>query len=164
MIALQRLPVLVFFVLAGTAAGLTLFHFKPLVGGVLLDEIFRYSQSVSLIDGMTLAQKATHIKLTLFADMLFPLCYGLLLAGLTIRIYHHTSPWLVSPALLAAGVDILENLVQVAALSGHTNLLVCKSFLTPAKYGLVLVALCIVVFGALLRRFRKTTVRCSGVK
>lgn len=155
MIALQRPPVLLFLALIGAAVGFMLFHSKPLVGGVFLDEIFHYQESISLINGMTLSQKTAHIRLSLFADMLFPLCYGLFLTGLAIRVYSNTTPWLVSPALLAIGVDILENIIQVAALLDHTGVLVYKPFLTSVKYALILVALCIVVFGGLLQKFQE---------
>ncbi len=108
--------------------------FTEATGGIILDTIGPVSDAQALLASMSEAQKLAHFRLTLWLDMLFPLAYGGLFAGLTLRYFQTYGKWLVLPALLVIPVDITENVIQLLALSGSESLLGVKALLTPTKF------------------------------
>ncbi len=108
--------------------------FTEATGGIILDTIGPVSDAQALLASMSEAQKLAHFRLTLWLDMLFPLAYGGLFAGLTLRYFQTYGKWLVLPALLVIPVDITENIIQLLALSGSESLLGVKALLTPTKF------------------------------
>ena len=74
--------------------------------------------------------------MTLVIDMIFPLAYGCLLAGLTLRFLGKPGKWLAIPAVIAMFTDLFENVIQLVALRGNETLLLVKAVITPIKAGL----------------------------
>lgn len=80
-------------------AGLALW--TPSVGGVSLDSLAAVDDVQTLIVSMSPAQKNSHFWMTLLLDMLFPLAYGGLFCGLTLRHAASYGAVLAVPALIA---------------------------------------------------------------
>ena len=124
--------------------------FIPSTGGVILDNMGPVTEAQALLGSMSEAQKLAHFRITLWLDMAFPLAYGGLFAGLTLRNFKTYGKWLALPALLVIPVDIIENIIQLVALSGSEDLLGVKSLLTPTKFMLFNVAGSISLFSIAL--------------
>ena len=127
---------------------------KPLVGGTFLDSVASVPEVQNLLVKMSSAQKDSHFLMTLLLDMLYPLVYGSLFAGLTLRVFGSHVSWLSIPAFIVIPVDLAENVIQLIALKGNEVLLPLKAVLTPVKFALfyvagviALVALAYAVFG-----------------
>ena len=131
---LTKTTTLAFLLLTFMALILGFSIFTEATGGIILDTIGPVSDTQALLASMSEAQKLAHFRLTLWLDMLFPLAYGGLFAGLTLRYFQTYGKWLVLPALLVIPVDITENVIQMLALSGSESLLGIKALLTPTKF------------------------------
>ncbi len=134
--------------LAGAGFGLL----QPHVGGVYLDTLADPEAALSP------AQRAAHFQVTLFLDSLFPASFGLLCAGLALRLPAPWSRYGPMPAIMAILLDLAENGIQLVALCGGADLLAAKAWVTPGKFFLFALALAIGVIsvaGALLARIRR---------
>jgi hypothetical protein len=160
---LTKTTTLAFLLLTFMALMLGFRIFTEATGGITLDTILDtigpVSDAQALLASMSEAQKLAHFRLTLWLDMLFPLAYGGLFAGLTLRYFQTYGKWLVLPALLVIPVDITENIIQLLALSGSESLLGVKALLTPTKFILFQLsaglALTSVLVAAARRRWRR---------
>ncbi|MEL8055552.1 MAG: hypothetical protein AAGK66_05320, partial [Pseudomonadota bacterium] len=75
-------------------------------------------------------QRSAHAWMTATLDVAYPLTYGALFAGLTLRAL---KPVFAIPAIAVIPTDLVEGFVQVLALNGNYELLWLKAFVTPAK-------------------------------
>ncbi len=129
-------------------------HMKPMIGP-LLDFAISGAAAAQALSAMSPAQKQAHLLMTAFIDTPYPIFYGALFAGLTARFATRRRLRLASPMLIGVGLDYIENGAQIAALSGWPAALAIKSFVTPAKFTLVLAGIAIALFlivAALVRR------------
>ena len=92
---------------------------RPLVGGLLLDEVADSAAVLSMLSAMSFEQMAWHIAVTAGFDFLYlyPLAYVVLFAGLIIRGFGRYSPALLLPLVILITADLVENLSQIALLS-----------------------------------------------
>lgn len=140
--------------LAGAGFGLL----QPHVGGVYLDTLADPEAARALLAALSPAQRAAHFQVTLFLDSLFPASFGLLCAGLALRLPAPWSRYGSMPAIMAILLDLAENGIQLLALSGSADLLAAKAWVTPGKFFLFALALAIggiSVAGAVLARIRR---------
>ena len=88
---LTKTTTLAFLLLTFMALMLGFRIFTEATGGITLDTILDtigpVSDAQALLASMSEAQKLAHFRLTLWLDMLFPLAYGGLFAGLTLRYF-----------------------------------------------------------------------------
>ncbi len=152
---LTRTPVLwALFVL--TVALFVGFNFwTPAVGGMILDTVGPVDEVQALLASMTDAQKASHFRMTLGLDMIFPLIYGGLFIGLIFRNFDKAARWLAIPAFAVIPIDLAENTIQLMALQGNESLLGAKALLTPAKSLSFLVAALIALAGLVIATVRR---------
>jgi len=129
---------LLFFFTVVLMAGFVLW--TPSVGGVGLDGISSVAEIESLLAGMSESEKDSHFWMTLLLDMLFPLAYGGLFAGICLKHAGRYARYLVLPALVVIPVDMLENIIQLLALKDNVSFLELKALLTPTKFFLFYVA------------------------
>lgn len=104
----------------------------------IIDEMYNPDAVREHIQGMTPKQRHVHILLTATLDVLFPLIYGSLYAGLAWRSFgagkgRLRQVLIMLPSVLVVPVDLTEGFLQVRALSGHDNAIVAKAWVTPAK-------------------------------
>ena len=90
---------------------------RPLVGGLLLDEVAESAAVLSMLSAMSFEQMAWHIAVTAGFDFLYPLAYVVLFAGLIIRGFGRYSPALLLPLVILFTADLVENLSQIALLA-----------------------------------------------
>lgn len=90
--------------------------FRRAAGGKYLDELISRSKSQSLIDQLKPTQVTAHIWVTRVLDTMFPACYGLCLAAITLRFSGTANVWLILPVVFAVSADYLENWSQLTAL------------------------------------------------
>ena len=124
---------------------------ENLLGVKLLDKILTLSESNLVLQSMSDSRRNAHIWITLILDTLFPVVYGLLLIGTTMKLYSNQTLGWIAPALILVAVDLIENMVHVLALLSHEPVLVFKRFLVPAKWLLTAVAVVIIVIPGLKR-------------
>jgi hypothetical protein len=136
--------------LATVAIAIGFSFWIPTLGVEILDRVASKDEVHSLLMSMTDVQKDSHFMMTLVLDMIFPLAYGGLFAGLTLKYGGKPGVWLALPALLVIPVDLIENTIQLLALSSSEGLLPVKAVLTPAKFVLFNLA-GIIALGALAR-------------
>ncbi|MEO0467293.1 MAG: hypothetical protein AAF216_12190 [Pseudomonadota bacterium] len=121
--------------------------FVPGTGGTLLD--FQLTGAAAEEALMLLKSRpnavGVHLYLSAGVDMVYPLSYGLFVAGVCIRYGGQHGVMLAVPILGAAAVDISENIVQIIALAGDTSVLWLKSILTPAKFVLAAIGSCLAI-------------------
>ena len=126
---------------------------EPLIGGTALDSVATMETVQSLLLGMSDTQKDSHVLMTIILDMVYPFAYGLLFAGLTLKFAKKIGIWLALPAFVVIPVDIVENIIQLMALTGSGILLPVKEVLTPIKFILFtlsgVIAISSLVFGVL---------------
>ena len=121
----------------------------PAVGGTILDNISSVDQLQELLASMSDEQKASHFWMTISLDMLFPLAYGGLFAGLALKHGGKFGLWLAIPAILAVPADLLENITQLIILSGNDGLLGVKAVISSAKLILLPIA-ALIAIGSLI--------------
>ena len=115
----------------------------------LLDEIYSLDDVRNVLNKMSEEQKVAHIWITATLDLIYPVIFGALLAGLTLRLLPKYGLYLVGPAIIGVFLDLSENVVQILALLDFHSLLGAKAILTPGKMALFLVAFLIVIIGFL---------------
>ncbi|MEL6662976.1 MAG: hypothetical protein AAFR33_08230 [Pseudomonadota bacterium] len=138
---LRRLGTLPVLAVSGTIMVVThlVIHtfFVPGTGGTLLD--FQLTGAAAQDALMLIKSRPNavgiHLYLSAGVDMLYPLAYGIFVAGLCFRYGAPRGGLYALPILAAAGFDIAENVVQVIALTGDPEILALKTVLTPAKFG-----------------------------
>ena len=113
----------------------------------LLDGITSPSKARNILDQMTQNQKELHVWITATLDVAYPLSYGSLFAGSALRFFQKYGIYLALPALLAIIADLIEGFIQILALTDTSDLLALKEYVTPFKYGMVILGLVIAVFG-----------------
>lgn len=114
--------------------GVSFSYMPRLVGGELLDIQVNAAEAYARLSEMSSWHKSNHIWITLLLDSLYPLAYGGFLAGIAARFAKSWRTFAVVPAFATIIADFVENLVQVAALSGFENVLALKSVITPIKF------------------------------
>ena len=90
---------------------------RPLVGGLLLDEVTDSAAVLSMLSAMSSEQMAWHIVVTAGFDFFYPLAYVVLFAGLIIRGFGQYSPALLLPLVILFTAELVENLSQIALLA-----------------------------------------------
>ncbi len=155
---LSRTWVLAGFFVAMLAIGYSFSFVQTATGGELLDMVFTEAKAKARLDDMSADQKRAHLWATLINDTAYPLAYGGLFAGLIWRFAGSRRRWFVIPALAVIVADLAENATHALALTGNDALIGLKDFLTPAKFGLFLLAAICVLASLVLaaaRRVRK---------
>ncbi|MEO0881895.1 MAG: hypothetical protein AAFY34_04105 [Pseudomonadota bacterium] len=152
-------PLIIVSTIAFFVIGYSFSVYAPRIGGPILDVLASRSDVLARLEAMDAAQMSAHFEMTLFADMLYPVAYALMLGGLAMRAFPKAGWWLAVPAFAAGGADIAENIVQLMALQGSVGLVGLKAFLTPTKFLLlvasaILVIVCWLVVGG--KALRKT--------
>lgn len=142
---LARTPVIIFLLIAFILLGASFYFVEQAVGGPLLDVQTNGADALARLGAMTGEQKHMHMVATLTLDTFYPLVYGGLLAGIVARFAKNYRHFLVVPAFVAVLADFAENIVQSMALSGSADLLATKGFLTPLKFGSLILAALIAV-------------------
>jgi len=102
---------------------------------VLIDEISNPDTVREMIAGMSSSQRSVHAWTTATLDIAYPLTYGPLFAGLSLRVFKSI---FAVPALATMPVDLAEGVVQVLALTGNDAVIWLKAYVTPLKLGLFL--------------------------
>lgn len=116
-------------------------------GMAFIDPISDPDEVRAAIAGFSSEQKVAHAWITATVDVLYPLVYGLLFAGVGLRFFPSVGIWIALPGLLAIPVDLIEGVVQVLALLDINDLVEAKAFLTPLKSLLFIVGLLISIAG-----------------
>ena len=111
----------------------------PVVAGqfglTLLDAMADSTEARALIEGLTGEQRQAHAWITGTLDVAYPLAYGALFLGATLRFFPRRGTLLAIPVLIGVPADLLEGLVQILALTGQADGLAAKAVLTPVKGG-----------------------------
>lgn len=143
---LARTPIILTCLVAIIFISLRFWTLRQALDGQFLDMIMTGPAAEARLAEMNEAQRQAHFWGTLINDTLYPIAYGGFLAGLAARLAPLRERFLVVlPVLLAVILDLCENTVQMLALSGTVDLLAAKTVLTPAKFGLILVAVLLVI-------------------
>ena len=112
----------------------------------IIDEMSDPGKIIQYIEKMSETQRYVHAVTTATLDVVYPLTYGALFAGLALKAYW---PILSVPSILVVPVDLIEGGVQILALNGHMELLWLKAYVTPLKLalsvGAAVIALCAVI-------------------
>ena len=137
---LARTPAILFLLIAFTLLGASFYFVEQAIGGPLLDVQINGADALARLSTMTDEQKHMHMIATLTLDTFYPLAYGGLFIGIVARFAKKYRRFLAVPAFVAVLVDFTENIVQSMALAGSADLLATKDFLTPLKFGSVILA------------------------
>lgn len=86
------------------------------VGGKYLDQVCSLKKAQEIVDGLSQGQAKKHLLVTCCLDTAFPVCYGLFLAGLALRVSPLHGVPSVLPALFAVLSDFCENATHVLAI------------------------------------------------
>ncbi len=105
---------------------------------VLIDEMSDPAVIRAHLAEMTATQKSVHMWTTATLDVLYPLAYGSLFAGMALRFFGQWGWWIALPSFLVIPVDLTEGAVQVMALAGNLDVLWMKAYVTPLKLVLFL--------------------------
>lgn len=144
---LARGPVLVGLLVISIAVSVGFGLVDNGLGGPLLDLVAGREANEARLAAMSAAQKATHLRITLTLDLLYPMAYGGGLASLAARFAPRRKLLAAAPALALIVVDMFENVLIAAMLSGHDGVIALKTAATEAKWALFL--LCCVIALAL---------------
>jgi hypothetical protein len=115
----------------------------------LLDGVSSPTKAREILTKMNAAQRKVHMWITSTLDVAFPLSYGLLFAGSALRFFPEYGFYLALPAVLGVGIDLIEGVIQVLALTSRADFLGLKQYVTPLKLGLFIVGLTIALLGLL---------------
>ena len=125
--------------LVALLATLVLTALFPVIAGhfglTLLDAVADPTEARALIEGLTSEQRQAHAWITGTLDVAYPLAYGALFFGATLRFFPRKGALLAIPILIGVPADFLEGLVQILALTGQVDWLAAKAVLTPVKGG-----------------------------
>lgn len=143
----------ILFILETIGFGLIMQHWNF----VIIDEISNPDQVRSHISQMSEVQRHVHAWMTATLDVVYPLTYGPLFAGIALTRFR---PFFALPAVAVIPVDLAEGYVQVMGLLGNFEILAWKAVLTPTKLGLFLLAALI----ALVALARSATARLKRTR
>lgn len=145
---LARTSTLIVLVVLTACCAIAFKVFEGDVGGRYIDLIFGVEALREQLGLMSAAERATHMRMTLTADLLYPLVYTGLIASLLIRLTDGRARTAgISFAVAGALVDYIENGLEVVILSGQDSLVPFKAVMTTLKFGLLGFALFALVFG-----------------
>ena len=82
----------------------------------LLDEVYSTNEARELLLQMTDDQKVVHLWITASLDVIYPIVFGGLLAGLILKFLPKYGSYLILFAILGVIMDWSENLIQILAL------------------------------------------------
>ncbi len=116
-------------------------------GFLLIDEMFKAEQISQHIAAMSEKQKQVHIWTTATLDVLYPLAYGLLFAGIALKAFGDKGMLLALPSLLCIPADLTEGFAQVMLLSTHADYMGLKTTMTPIKFALFIPGFLIAIVG-----------------
>lgn len=120
------------------------------------DEIGRH------INAMTGEQKRVHIWVTATMDVVYPLAYTALSAGMAVRYFGRIGRALAVLIALAVPADLIEGVIQIALLNGYNGLINVKAVLTPVKFALAYFGIAIALLGGLVAAYRALFRRNAG--
>ncbi len=126
----------------------------------LIDEMWKPDEIAAYLGTLSEEQKRAHIWTTASLDVLYPIVYGCFFTGMALLFFGRPGRWLALPGICAVPVDLTEGVIQVMALSGNSEVVVHKAWVTPWKLGLFIAASLITlaaVFVALRRKFRSSS-------
>ena len=130
----------------------------PVVAGqfglTLLDAMADSTEARALIEGLTGEQRQAHAWITGTLDVAYPLAYGALFLGATLRFFPRRGTLLAIPVLIGVPADLLEGLVQILALTGQADWLAAKAELTPVKGGAFVYGAVMALLGVGLRGWK----------
>ena len=148
--------------LVALLATLVLTALFPVIAGhfglTLLDAVADPTEARALIEGLTREQRQAHAWITGTLDVAYPLAYGALFFGATLRFFPRKGALLAIPILIGVPADFLEGLVQILALTGQVDWLAAKAVLTPVKGGAFVYGAVMALLGVALS-FREQGVR-----
>ena len=148
--------------LAALVATVVLTALFPVAAGhfglTLLDAVADPTEARALIEGLTREQRQAHAWITGTLDVAYPLTYGALFLGATLRFFPRKGVLLAIPILIGVPADFLEGLVQILALTGQVDWLAAKAVLTPVKGGAFVYGAVMALLGVALS-FREQGVR-----
>lgn len=128
----------------------------------LLDGMADPGKVLAYVGTLTNEQKFVHTLTTATLDVLYPVTYAALFAGLTARYYNAGLPYLFIPAALVVPVDLIEGVIQIIILNGGIGLIGWKFWFTLFKFILFFIAFAIAIVGlgqaiftSVLARIRK---------
>jgi hypothetical protein len=125
-----------------------------------LDAIASPEEARAHLSSLSAEQVRVHIWTTAIVDVLYPIFYGGLFAGVALSSFRHFGLLLAIPSFLVIPVDIAEGVVQIYALLGTGDWLAAKAILTPLKFILFFMGFAIAAYAWghwLIRRFRGAT-------
>ncbi|MEM7078895.1 MAG: hypothetical protein AAF513_09725 [Pseudomonadota bacterium] len=99
------------------------------------------------IASLSAEQKTAHAWITATVDVAYPLAYGALFIGSALCFFPRAGQILAWVFVVLIGIDLLEGVVQVLALTDTADLIDTKAVLTPLKFILFLVGLIVTVAG-----------------
>ena len=144
--------------LAALVATVVLTALFPVAAGhfglTLLDAVADPTEARALIEGLTREQRQAHAWITGTLDVAYPLTYGALFLGATLRFFPRKGVLLAIPILIGVPADFLEGLVQILALTGPVDWLAAKAVLTPVKGGAFVYGAVLALLGVALRGWR----------
>ena len=144
--------------LAALVATVVLTALFPVVAGHFgltpLDAVADPAEARALIEGLTREQRQAHAWITGTLDVAYPLTYGALFLGATLRFFPRKGVLLAIPILIGVPADFLEGLVQILALTGQVDWLAAKAVLTPVKGGAFVYGAVLALLGVALRGWR----------
>ena len=148
--------------LVALLATLVLTALFPVIAGhfglTLLDAVADPTEARALVEGLTKEQRQAHAWITGTLDVAYPLAYGALFFGATLRFFPRKGVLLAIPILIGVPADFLEGLVQILALTGQVDWLAAKAVLTPVKGGAFVYGAVMALLGVALS-FREQGVR-----
>lgn len=147
---LKASAILAIVALIGMNAIAQIYDFK------LIDEISDPQHVAPQVALMSSLQIKAHIWVTAILDVLFPLAYAALFAGLALRFLGSVGKILFIPAILAAVTDLSEGVLQIMIFHGSEWAVLQKALVTPLKFGLFVIAVAIALIAlgvAVSRKF-----------
>lgn len=117
----------------------------------IIDEMSNPEKISAHIAEMSEVQRLAHAWMTATLDVAYPLTYGPLFYGLTMKAFR---PVFAIPAIAVVPTDLTEGVVQVLALTGTDNVVWLKAYVTPLKL-LLFVAAIVIALAALVISVRK---------
>jgi hypothetical protein len=102
----------------------------------LIDEKWNVDLVRDAVAAFSPTQRRVHLWTTATLDVAYPIAYGLLFAGLALKVFGKAGPFLALPSFAVIVTDLAEGVVQVMGLAGNMDILAQKAWLTPLKLGL----------------------------
>ncbi len=129
----------------------------PMVGGQFLDMVSAPAETRAVFEAMTPSERRAHFWITVLLDTAFPLCFGLLFAGMAWRFFGKRGPVAAIPGFAVLVVDLTENTLQAITLSGAAYVLEAKQWVSPLKMNLFYLAALIALGAAGIALYRVVT-------